>query len=133
LRLRWIVAPVLAGAAYFALFGGEYGLLELRRLDRQQQEEAAQIQQVRTEVERLRARADSLENDSATLARLARERYGMIRDGERLYRFGQVDSADSATPAGRPASPAGTDAPARGSDSSAAGGGERVLPPAHRP
>jgi cell division protein FtsB len=96
LRLRWIVAPVLVGAAYFALFGGEYSLLELRRLHRQQQVEAAQIQQVRAEVERLRARADSLESDSATLARLARERYGMIREGERLYRFGQVDSSAAA-------------------------------------
>lgn len=42
---------------------------------------------MQTEVERLRARVDSLENDSATIERIAREKWGMIRPGERLYRF----------------------------------------------
>jgi cell division protein FtsB len=49
------------------------------------------LAEVRAEVERLRARADSLENDSATIERIARERWGMIRPGERLYRFADED------------------------------------------
>jgi hypothetical protein len=57
--------------------GGEYSLLELRRV----------------EIARLRARVDSLENDSATIERLARERYGLIRPGERLYWFVEEDTA----------------------------------------
>jgi cell division protein FtsB len=44
-------------------------------------------------VDSLEARADSLQSDSATIERIARERYGMIRPGERLYRFVQPDSA----------------------------------------
>ena len=43
------------------------------------------------QVAALRARADSIQNDSATLERIAREKYGLIKEGERLYRF--VDSA----------------------------------------
>jgi cell division protein FtsB len=85
------MVPLIAGAAYYALFGGEYSLLETRRLDREKKLEAARLQQTRNEVTQLRAHADSLEHDSATLERLAREKYGLIKSGERLYRF--VDTA----------------------------------------
>jgi hypothetical protein len=45
-------------------------------------------------VKKLEARRDSLMNDSATIERIARERFGMIRNGERLYRF--ANAPDSA-------------------------------------
>jgi cell division protein FtsB len=87
-KLRRILAATVAAAAlYFTIFGGEYGLFALRRLERQRLQEAAAIEALRTEVAALRARQDSLENDPATLERIARERYGMVRSGERLYRF----------------------------------------------
>lgn len=89
--MRWLGIPLVIGAAYYALFGGEYSLLEMRRLGKERSAEAARLESTRKDVGALRARADSLENDSATLERIARERYGMIRNGERLYRF--VDSA----------------------------------------
>ena len=91
MKLRWLMLPLVAGAAYYALFGGEYSLMEMRRLERERVAEANRLKETRNEVTVLRARADSLERDSATLERIARERYGMIRKGERLYRF--VDSA----------------------------------------
>lgn len=84
----------LAGAAYFALFGGDYSYFELRRVRREQAAEQQRVEQSRAEVEALKARQDSLLHDSATIERIARERYGLIRDGERLYRFVE-DSADS--------------------------------------
>jgi cell division protein FtsB len=91
LKLRWLAVPLIAGAAYYALFGGEYSLLEMRRLEREKLLEVERLQRTRAEVNQLRLRADSLDRDSAALERIARERYGMIKDGERLYRF--VDSA----------------------------------------
>jgi cell division protein FtsB len=54
--------------------------------------EESRAAQVSGEVDRLQARRDSLLTDSATIERVAREQYGLIRDGERLYRF-----ADSTT------------------------------------
>ena len=87
------MVPLVAGAAYYAVFGGEYSLMEMRRLEKEKAAEAARLEQTRSDVNVLRARADSLENDSATLERIARERYGMIKEGERLYRF--VDSANA--------------------------------------
>jgi cell division protein FtsB len=93
LKLRWLMVPLVAVAGYYAIFGGEYSLMEMRRLDREKKLEAARLQQTRNEVVRLRSWTDSLERDSATLERIARERYGMIKNGERLYRF--VDSANA--------------------------------------
>lgn len=91
-RARWIIASILViGAAYFALFGGDYGYFEVRRLEKEKASEEARVLELQTELAALRARTDSLANDSTTLERLAREQYGLIRDGERLYRF--VDSA----------------------------------------
>ena len=83
-----MAASVLAlEAVYFALFGGDYGYFEVRRLEKEKKLEAARLIELNQELSRLRRRADSLATDSATLERLAREKYGLIRDGERLYRF----------------------------------------------
>ena len=91
MRLRWLVVPLIGVAAYYAVYGGEYSLLEMRRLEREKTLEADRLRQTRGQVNQLRSWADSLDRDSATLERIARERYGMIKPGERLYRF--VDSA----------------------------------------
>ena len=93
---RWLMLPLVAGAAYYAFFGGEYSLMEARKLERERVREAERLTQTHAEVVVLRARADSLANDSATLERIAREKYGLIKEGERLYRF--VDSAHTKTP-----------------------------------
>ena len=95
MKLRWILAAVLAGgAAYFALFGGDYGYFEVRRLERERAAEEQRLAELQADLERMSARTDSLEKDSSTLERIAREKYGLIRDGERLYRF--VDSSKTA-------------------------------------
>ncbi len=91
MKLRWLMVPLVAGATYYPLFGGEYSLMEARKLERERAVEQQRLTQTRRDVQALRARADSLEHDSATLERLAREKYGLIKEGERLYRF--VDSA----------------------------------------
>jgi cell division protein FtsB len=94
-KIRKIILPTLLGlAAYYAFFGGEYSLLELRHARAEIQAQEEELSVLREEVVYLRARADSLENDPATLERLARERYGMIRPGEVLYLFNEPrDSA----------------------------------------
>lgn len=82
-----LLGAVALAALYFLFLGGEYTFLDLWRLRRQQQQETAVLDSLRAEVRRLQLRADSLESDNAALERIARERYGLIRDGERLYRF----------------------------------------------
>ena len=87
---RLIVGVVLLlVAGYFAVFGGDYNVFELRRVKAERLLEEQRAATAQAEVEQLRARRDSLATDSATIERLAREQYGMIRDGERLYRFAE--------------------------------------------
>ncbi len=88
------VWTVVLGALYFLLFGGEYTFLDLWRLDREREQEVVELEAIRVEVQELKQVADSLATDSAALERLAREQYGLIREGERLYRFVEPDTID---------------------------------------
>ena len=105
MRLWPLLLVVPAGAAaYFAVFGGTFDVFDVRRLERELAREAVALDSVRRDVARLEARADSLETDDATLERVAREQYGMIRPGERLYRFAEPGTSD---PGPKPAGDAG--------------------------
>jgi cell division protein FtsB len=105
MKLKRLVLPgMLALAGYYALFGGEYSFFELRASRRAAEEEAAELAVRRRQIDSLQAWADSLRVDSATLDRIARERFGMIRPGEILYRFAESEDsavADTAADAGR--------------------------------
>ena len=93
-KIKRLVLPTLLGlAVYYALFGGEYSLWELRKARGEIQVQEQELSLVKEEVAFLRARADSLENDSATLERIARERFGMIRDGEILYHLPEASDS----------------------------------------
>ena len=105
MKAKRVVLPGLLGlAAYFALFGGEYSYFELRAARSAARQEAAELAERRRQIDSLKAWADSLDVDSATLERLARERFGMLRPGEVLYRFAESDDpapADTAEVEGR--------------------------------
>ena len=82
-----IAILILAGGVAFALFGGEYRAIDSWKLKRQVREEQAALEVLRAEIDSLSAYADSLETNRATQERVARERFGMIRDGEIVYRI----------------------------------------------
>lgn len=84
---RLVLPALLTLAVYYAVFGGEYSIFELRQARIDIEKAEVELADLRERVDSLRARADSLENDPATLERIARERFGMIREGETLYRF----------------------------------------------
>ncbi len=88
---RAIVPVFFLAAVYFAVFGGEYSVFELRHARASVEVERGRLVQVRAEIDSLAAWADSLEHDAATIERVAREDFGMIRDGETLYRFADVE------------------------------------------
>ncbi|MBT8397470.1 MAG: hypothetical protein HKO65_07000 [Gemmatimonadetes bacterium] len=97
-KVKRLVLPTLLGlAVYYALFGGEYSLLELRKARSEIEAQETELTVLREEVAYLRAWADSLENDSATLERIARERFGMIREGEILYRTSEPSDSVGGT------------------------------------
>ncbi len=89
-RLARFLLPALLGlAVYYAVFGGEYSLMEVRRIKREIAFQEAELAQLKKALDSLQAWVDSLQTDSATLERLARERFGMIREGEVLYRLAE--------------------------------------------
>jgi len=101
---RLLAGGVLALAGYYALWGGEYSAFHLLRLKRERREAETRLAETRAQVDSLRAFAGKLEKDDAEVERIARERFGMIRDGEMLYRFVPVDSPAAAPAEGAPRS-----------------------------
>jgi cell division protein FtsB len=91
---RLIMPALLIVAAYYAAFGGEYSLLELRGARASVAAEQATLHELDVRIDSLAAWADSVRSDSATLERIAREQFGMIREGETLYRFVPPEDAE---------------------------------------
>jgi cell division protein FtsB len=89
---RSISGALFSVALYYALWGGEYTAFDLLRLGQQQKQEETRLERTRVEVDSLTALVRALESDPATIEAVARERFGMIREGEVLYRF--VDVAE---------------------------------------
>ncbi len=92
-RTGLLTGLVLTGAALFGLFGGEFGTLDWLELRRQERDEAQAIERLTAEVDSLRRYTRQLQTDRKLLERIARENFGMIREGEFLYRI-ESDSLD---------------------------------------
>jgi cell division protein FtsB len=84
---RWAALVGLAFALYFALQGGEYGTLDLLQLRREEARERANVANLQRIVDSLTRAAVGIELDPRVQERVARERFGMIKKGEFLYRL----------------------------------------------
>lgn len=71
----------------FAVFAGEYSVLDWMDMRARVAEEQQALDVLRAEVDSLTRLADELETDTELLEREARERFGMIRDGETMFRI----------------------------------------------
>jgi cell division protein FtsB len=89
---RWAAIAALAFALYFGVQGGEYGTTDLLALRRQESSERSQVRRLRQVVDSLERDATAIERDLRVQERVARERFGMIRQGELLYRLVPADS-----------------------------------------
>jgi cell division protein FtsB len=83
----WLVLALLAAMAIFAAEGGEYSTWDYRALERELANEQARQVRLTQMVDSLSRLRKSIETDPAVQERIAREQYGMIRPGERLYRL----------------------------------------------
>ncbi|HEX7239021.1 MAG TPA: septum formation initiator family protein [Longimicrobiaceae bacterium] len=92
-RRRLVFGAVSAVAVYYGLWGGEYSAFDLRRLRSERESRAAQLADSRAAVDSLKRHAALLASDDAMLERVARERFGMIREGETLLRFYESEPA----------------------------------------
>ena len=70
-----------------AVFAGEYSTLDWLTLRSQLSEERDSVAALRASLDSLARVARALENDPAAQERAAREQFGLIRNGEILYRI----------------------------------------------
>ncbi len=79
---KLIGAFLTVGGLAFALMGGEYDTLDWLTLRQEIDSERQLIAELQGEVDSLSLYADAIESDSATQERVAREEFGMLREGE---------------------------------------------------
>ena len=90
---KTILSAILLLAVYYAVFSGEYSWFALREVRMELEEVEDELARKRQQIDSLLALADSVESDPSMLERIARERFGMIRDGETLYRFAEPSNS----------------------------------------
>ena len=79
------VILILALLLFFYLLLDNKGILTRIRLERQQKEWVRRLQADSAETLRLQEQIKAYETNKDTLERIARERYGMTREGETVY------------------------------------------------
>jgi len=72
--------------ALFLLFGS-HGVVQRVRLEEQKNELETKIEQAEAETKQLQAQSKALDSDKKAIEKVAREKYGMIREGETVYRI----------------------------------------------
>jgi cell division protein FtsB len=76
------VALLLGGYVVF----GNRGILQRIRLQHQKAELEVKIRQAEEETKSLQAQSKALDGDKKAIEKVARERYGMVREGEKVYK-----------------------------------------------
>ncbi|MBI4535966.1 MAG: septum formation initiator family protein [Ignavibacteriae bacterium] len=71
--------------AFYVVFGNR-GVLQRIRLEQQKAELEMKISDAEAETRALQAKSKALEGDKKAIEKVARENYGMVRDGETVYK-----------------------------------------------
>ncbi len=71
--------------AGFIVFGN-HGILQRIRLAEQKAELERKIREADAETKSLQAQSKALDGDKKAIEKVARERYGMVRQGEKVYK-----------------------------------------------
>ena len=87
---RYVWWALIALAVYFGVQGGEYSTKDLYVLQRRTGSLTRQVDSLQRQVDSLSRFLKLVKSDSATMERIAREEFGMVRgEKEILYRFGE--------------------------------------------
>ena len=98
---RSVVPMLLVAAGYYAVFGGGSSVWDLMETRTNVVVEATRLEEARVKIDSLEVELQQLKQDAATIERIAREQYGMIREGEVLYRFTPTTSEGPPPPPAR--------------------------------
>jgi len=76
-----ILVPILL----YALFNNK-GVVQRMKLEAQKDEMEQKVREAEAEGNRLRTEVKALESDPTAIEKVAREKHGMVREGEKVYR-----------------------------------------------
>ena len=82
------LSAILAGAfviLLYVLFNNQ-GVLQRVRLEREKKEMLQKIGKAEQEQKQLQDQSKALDGDKKAVEKVAREKYGMVREGEKVYR-----------------------------------------------
>ena len=85
-RARVAAIAGAVGLLALAAWGGEYSTADWITIRRQVADERVHVAALQIEIDSLAKLAHDLETNPVVQERVAREQFGMIRDGEVLYR-----------------------------------------------
>ena len=83
-KLSAVLAVALIICMY-VLFNNK-GIIQRIKLERERKEMIQKIQQAEKEQKQLQEQSKALEGDKKAVEKVAREKYGMVREGEKVYR-----------------------------------------------
>ena len=69
----------------YVIFGNR-GILQRFRLQQQKAELEVKIKQAEEETKNLQSQSKALDGDKKAIEKVAREKYGMVREGEKVYK-----------------------------------------------
>ena len=85
-----IVTIIVAALVYLFVFS-KYGYLRMRELQRENAELEGRVAEVEDKNEELETEIGRLEDDMEAVERLAREELGLVKEGETVFRFIEVE------------------------------------------
>lgn len=83
---RLMLALLIGTPIVLYVFFGPRGIVQRIRLENAKAELETKIRAEEAETQRLQAESKALEGDKKAIEKVAREKYGMIREGETVYR-----------------------------------------------
>ena len=94
--LWWLMGLATSLVLMMVFVLSDHGLYELYQLKRQQSMIEERIQELEIENEQMADEKQRLESDMEYIERLARERYRMAREGEKVFRV--IPKSENSTP-----------------------------------
>ena len=85
-RKRLILVVGAVALSLYLLFDNK-GIVKRIDLEIQRKDMAAKVEAAQQETKQLQAQLKALQGDKKTIEKIARERYGMAREGETIYKI----------------------------------------------
>jgi cell division protein FtsB len=94
LAVRGGIGVIIAAALVYLFVFSKYGYLRMRELQQKNAELEDRVSEVESENEKLQTEIGRLEDDMEAVERLAREELGLVKEGETIYRFIEVEEEE---------------------------------------